>query len=514
MASTPLSLDARARTATHIGSATTISPTSVSESADLEPVESVVANHTARKLHSTLARGYASQSLRTALPLVAIDVAVTSASLVLVAYLSAVFHASEINPGTWLHLPALLFVQVGLIGLHQLYPGAGVSPVDELRGLMRSTMIAFLCLSAMNLTFGQLGRIEFITFAIAAGIIAIALPLARQVGRELLSRTGWWGIRAVLVGSSKECESICDRIHSKRTSGFVLVGYVSDDSVDNVNRSEQYLGHIDDAFAIACRKNAPVATMAPGQTQATANRLMFQFPSMVWVDGDDVAYESSDALAAYKRRSNTPFLQFIPRASKRMLDLALVVPGLLILSPIFAFIAIAIKLRSPGPVFYGPIRIGQHGQTYRCWKFRSMVIDADKVLQEKLNNDPAAKAEWDRDLKLKNDPRIIPGIGNFIRRWSLDELPQLWNVLVGQMSLIGPRPIANYEIVRYQKHFYEYTHMLPGITGLWQVSGRNDTTYETRVFLVHHYAANWSMWLDAWILVKTPIIVLTRRGAY
>jgi Undecaprenyl-phosphate galactose phosphotransferase WbaP len=413
-----------------------------------------------------------------------------------------------------LQLPALIFLQFGLISLHQLYPGAGISPVDELRGLMRSTMSAFLCLSAMNLTFGQLSREESFCFVVAAAIISIALPLTRQIACEILSRTGWWGIRVVLVGSSADCKNICARIKTKRSSGFVLVGYVSDDESNESLLNPEYLGHIDDAFAIACCKNAPVAAVAPGYPQAMANRLTFLFPSMVWIDSDDVAYESSDALAAFTSRSNTPFLQFIPRASKRLLDLALVVPGLIILAPAFALIAIAIKLRSPGPVFYGPLRIGQHGHTYRCWKFRSMVIDADKVLQEKLCDDPAAKAEWDRDLKLKDDPRIISGVGNLIRRWSLDELPQLWNVLVGQMSLIGPRPIANYEIVRYQKHFYEYTQMLPGITGLWQVSGRNDTTYDTRVFLVHHYAANWSMWLDAWILVKTPITVLTRRGAY
>ncbi len=493
--------------------AVVLSPTA-SPKGSLEPTELVVANHTAKKLHRGLATSYAGQTFRTAIPFVLIDAALTASALVSVAYLFAILSGSSFNTGTWMQLPALIFLQFGLIGLHQLYPGAGISPVDELRGLMRSTMLAFSCLSAMNLFFGQLSRYECLWFAIAAALVSIGLPLARQICREVLSRTNWWGVRAILVGSSSDCENVFARIHTKRSSGFDLVGYVSDNYDADAACNAQYLGHIDDAFAIACRKNAPVAAIAPQQPHEIVKRLMFQFPSMVWIDNHDVAYESSEALAAYKSRSNTPFLHFIPRASKRILDLALVVPGLIVLSPVFAVIAMLIKLRSPGPVFYGPLRIGQHGQTYRCWKFRSMVIDADKVLQQKLDQDPAAKAEWERDLKLKDDPRIIPGIGNFIRRWSLDELPQLWNVFRGQMSLIGPRPIANYEIVRYQKHFYEYTQMLPGITGLWQVSGRNDTTYETRVFLVHHYAANWSLWLDAWILVKTPITVLTRRGAY
>ena len=143
-----------------------------------------------------------------------------------------------------------------------------------------------------------------------------------------------------------------------------------------------------------------------------------------------------------------------------------------------------------------------------------MVPNSDQVLQQRLATDAAARAEWDADQKLKDDPRIIPGIGRLIRSTSLDELPQLWNVLVGQMSLVGPRPVPPKEIVKYQDQYYQYSQMWPGITGLWQVSGRNDTSYETRVMLVHHYAANWSLWLDAWILVKTPMTVLTRKGAY
>jgi lipopolysaccharide/colanic/teichoic acid biosynthesis glycosyltransferase len=151
---------------------------------------------------------------------------------------------------------------------------------------------------------------------------------------------------------------------------------------------------------------------------------------------------------------------------------------------------------------------------FNMWKFRSMVPNADQVLQRKLESNPDMRREWESDSKLRSDPRVIPSIGHLLRRWSLDELPQLWNVLVGEMSLVGPRPVPPNEIVRYQKHYYEYTQMWPGMTGLWQVSGRNDTSFETRVFLVHHYARNWSPWLDLWVLLKTPAVVITRNGAY
>ena len=136
------------------------------------------------------------------------------------------------------------------------------------------------------------------------------------------------------------------------------------------------------------------------------------------------------------------------------------------------------------------------------------------ALTERLAKDPLARMEWEQDQKLKSDPRIIPGIGHLMRRYSLDELPQLWNVLCGEMSIVGPRPVPPGEIVRYQNHYYEYTQMWPGMTGLWQVSGRNETSFTTRVFLVRHYAKNWSLWLDLWILAKTPVVVFTKRGAY
>ncbi len=299
-----------------------------------------------------------------------------------------------------------------------------------------------------------------------------------------------------------------------RMSGFVLVGFVCREAGLVGSSDPNCLGHVDDACSIASLRNAPVAALASSEIQESAHRLMFQFPSLVWIGNSSTAQESSDVLGAFTKRLNMPFLRFVPRFCKRGLDLLIVVPGLIALAPAFAALAIAIKWRSPGPVFYASNRVGQHGRHFKMWKFRSMMIDADDVLKQKLASDPAARKEWDRDSKLKDDPRIIAGVGHMLRRWSLDELPQLWNVLTGEMSLVGPRPVPPDEIVRYQSHYYEYTQMWPGITGLWQVSGRNDTTFETRLFLVHHYAANWSLWLDAWILVKTPLTVLTRRGAY
>jgi lipopolysaccharide/colanic/teichoic acid biosynthesis glycosyltransferase len=172
-----------------------------------------------------------------------------------------------------------------------------------------------------------------------------------------------------------------------------------------------------------------------------------------------------------------------------------------------------VKLSGPGPIFYGQKRIGQGGRPIRVWKFRSMVKDADRALHAHLAAHPAAQAEWDANHKLRHDPRIT-WIGGFLRASSLDELPQLWNVLRGDMSLVGPRPIVRDEAARYEQDFSLYGRVKPGITGMWQVSGRSDTTYAERVHLDSYYVRNWSLWLDLAIIGQTVWVVAVRRGAY
>jgi Undecaprenyl-phosphate galactose phosphotransferase WbaP len=172
-----------------------------------------------------------------------------------------------------------------------------------------------------------------------------------------------------------------------------------------------------------------------------------------------------------------------------------------------------IKLTSPGPVLFGHQRYGRDGQVFRAWKFRSMVQNANHILDEYLSNNPEAMREWLADHKLRNDPRVTP-IGSLLRRFSLDELPQLFNVLLGHMSLVGPRPIVENEIERYADGYDLYRRVPPGITGLWQVSGRNNTTYQERVAFDRYYVRNWSVWLDLYILARTFRVVLQAEGAY
>ncbi|HCD8637114.1 TPA: sugar transferase, partial [Escherichia coli] len=166
-----------------------------------------------------------------------------------------------------------------------------------------------------------------------------------------------------------------------------------------------------------------------------------------------------------------------------------------------------------GPAIYSHERIGKGGKIFKCLKFRSMVTNSKEVLEDLLSKDIQAKQEWEATFKLKNDPRITK-IGHFLRRTSLDELPQLFNVLKGEMSLVGPRPIITAELEKYNDEVAYYLLSKPGMTGLWQVSGRSDVDYETRVYLDTWYVKNWSMWNDIAILFKTIGVVLKKDGAY
>jgi exopolysaccharide production protein ExoY len=210
------------------------------------------------------------------------------------------------------------------------------------------------------------------------------------------------------------------------------------------------------------------------------------------------------------RRSEKPSLLAI---FVRALDIFIALIALLFVLPLMGIIALAIFLQDGGPVLFAHRRIGRGGKPFFCYKFRSMAVDAEARLAELLARDASAREEWTRDHKLRDDPRVTP-LGVFLRRSSLDELPQLFNVLQGTMSLVGPRPIVDAEIVRYGKRFRHYCAVKPGITGLWQVSGRNDVSYRTRVALDCLYAKSQSPRLYLWIMVVTIPAVLSRKGSY
>ncbi|MEQ3746454.1 MAG: sugar transferase [Henriciella sp.] len=223
--------------------------------------------------------------------------------------------------------------------------------------------------------------------------------------------------------------------------------------------------------------------------------------------------ESSFQVSPAKANDETDSALFgLNGAIKRALDLALVIPALLFLLPVFAIIAILIKVEG-GPLLYRQIRIGRDGQRFSMLKFRTMQVDAEQRLVRMIAHCPDTKAEWDAFQKLRRDPRVTR-CGDFLRRTSLDELPQLLNILMGDMSVVGQRPILPSQRDAYGLHIYGYERARPGLTGLWQVSGRNSLTFEDRAALGSDYINRWSLWLDIKLILLTVPTVLFSRDAF
>jgi Undecaprenyl-phosphate galactose phosphotransferase WbaP len=220
----------------------------------------------------------------------------------------------------------------------------------------------------------------------------------------------------------------------------------------------------------------------------------------------------AEAREGTKPRVEPRYAGALGHATKRAFDVSAALTLLILLSPLMLTVALLV-MRDGGACVYGHTRVGMDGRKFRCLKFRSMVRNADAVLQALLASDPAARAEWEKDFKLRNDVRVTR-LGRFIRKTSIDELPQLWNVVRGDMSLVGPRPVVEKELERYGDSVSYYLRVLPGITGLWQVSGRNDADYDKRVMLDVAYVRNWTFAGDIVILFKTIGVVIYGRGAY
>ncbi len=484
-------------------------------------VEEVIVANRAVRPSRRLGLAYTTQALITGLPLVVVDLFFTGMILLGVSYSADILVNQPLHPGTWNQLFTVFFLQCIFISLHQLYPGVGLGHVFELRGLTRATVCSFAVLACLNASFGKLPRLEFIAFAVACLLTCLVLPFSRWIARKCLARTSWWGLRVLVLGDRLSALQTCQELGQNLSWGFRPMGYGcdSDAQQEKWGPDELYTGPITDCIDTAIRHKSPVIVIASGDSDRSweIERLAFQCPAVVSfrsIHSPLLCDNPFQAPCTFATQLNSPLLRLVPRLVKRGTDLAICIPAIILLAPFGLLIAFLIRRNDKGPVFFAHQRIGQHGRVFNAYKFRSMVVDSANVLEAHLASDPEARAEWDADQKLRKDPRVIRGIGSFLRKWSIDEFPQLWNIVKGDMSLVGPRPIIEAEIAKYCEGYFAYSHMVPGLTGLWQVSGRNNTTYEERVKLDGFYAKNWSPWLDIWILARTPGAVLNSEGAY
>lgn len=427
------------------------------------------------------------------------------------------------NPAFYASLWPTIGLFVLVYALMGLYPGVGKGPVEELRQLTTTTTLVYLALGTATFLF-KAGGYSRAFFLGAWGFSVVLLPLGRALTRHLFAHREWWGCPAVVFGAGETGRMVVRALKRQPGLGLKPVAVLDDDPEKQGRRVEgvPVLGGLGLAPALARELRVRYAIVAmPGVPRARLLEILEQyggvFPHLVlipdlfgfsslWVTAKDLG----GILGLEVRRR---LLLPGPRLAKRILDIGLSSLGGLLLLPLLGLIAILIKLDSPGPVLYGQWRVGQGGRWFRVWKFRSMVKDADKVLKEYFEKHPELREEWELYQKLRDDPRVTR-VGRILRQTSLDELPQLWNVLRGEMSLVGPRPLPQHSVEKYGEEFAFYIKVKPGITGLWQVSGRSDTTFQEHVNLNTYYVRNWSLWLDFYILARTVWVVLTRKGAY
>jgi len=412
--------------------------------------------------------------------------------------------------------------------LAALYPGVGLHPVVEFRQLSRVTFTAFIALLVMAAAVG-LSPAWYAFLIVTSGVHLALAPIARSTVRSFCRRREWWGYPAIIFGSGEAAAKVVGGLQSNPSYGLrpVVVLDVNGPSHDNHHvLGIPVLGTPRLAHTIVRRLKIDYALVAlPDLSRTQLTRILERstqgishvlitsaispfepgLPSL-WRDTRDLA-----GVAGVEVRNR--LVQPLPKITKRIMDLALTIVGGSIILPVLLALGLIVKLTSKGPICFGSRRIGYNGKIFKAWKFRTMVPNAEAILKDYLAANPEAQKEWDREHKLKNDPRITK-IGAFLRKTSLDELPQLWNVIKGEMSLVGPRPMLLEEVEKYGKTFRLYREMRPGITGLWQVSGRSETSYDERLGYVTYYVRNWSPWLDVHIICRTFAILATKEGAY
>jgi Undecaprenyl-phosphate galactose phosphotransferase WbaP len=424
------------------------------------------------------------------------------------------------NPELYLRLWPCLLVFAAVFASLGLYPGLISSPVRELQRVVLGVCLGFTMFAAVLLMDRQ-GNSYPPLFLLGAFAAALVLaPLMRYAARGYFAGRSWWGVPAVIVYTGESSLRLFQSIRDGRRCGLSVVAMVAQEEVPCACHD---LPIFDLKSAAALREagvtHAIVAT-SDGGGVALAKRLdevEHLFPRLLLISDLLSNYGLNTSLCEVQglltlevcRNLLRPF----PLTLKRALDLLLLLVIGPMLTPLVFFLGLLVSLESRGGMFYCHRRIGRNNETVRVWKIRTMYEDSEHLLESALANDPRLATEWRTTRKLLRDPRVTR-LGRLIRRASLDELPQLWNVFRGDMSFVGPRPIVQEEIPIYGDRFALYCRVVPGLTGLWQVSGRNDTLVSDRVRLDVQYVKNWSPWLDCHILVRTIGAVLSGKGAY
>ncbi len=400
-------------------------------------------------------------------------------------------------------------------------PGAALSVVEELRRSFFSiTLACLLLLSYLSVT-RTMDVYSRMVIAATYLLAVLLMPISRWVVKSLMKRSPSFQIKALIAGAGEGGRRVCAELQRDRQLGLLPIGFLDDDgnALGNEQSPPTILGTLDDAVKVGVEQNVEylILCLPLDVVKEKIPAFSKHFKHILVIPDNTVGYGGCiypcdvNGLAGIEIKNQ--LLLTAPRLWKAMLEACMAIGAFFLLWPLFILLALLIKLTSRGPIFYKAKRLGQGGKPITVLKFRTMYVDADERLEHILAEDPRKMAEWKNRHKLSDDPRITP-LGHLLRRTSLDELPQFWDVLMGRLAVIGPRPITTAERERYGKDYELVSRVKPGITGLWQVSGRSSTTYETRIFLDKYYIMNWSPWLDYYIFLKTIKEVITCRGAH
>jgi Undecaprenyl-phosphate galactose phosphotransferase WbaP len=356
-----------------------------------------------------------------------------------------------------------------------------------------------------------------LSWVLALGLV----PLGRYLVRKVSIKIGIWGEPIAVIGPESQINEISKHLNHDPYIGLrPVVSYKHERSTKSLG--EDYSENSIHSLTTICKANhvrCAIITnsdfFAPIEVDLRSIEDIFE--RIIWINLADkqeslwISFMNLGGMAGIEKKHE--LAKSWARAQKRVLDLLGSVIGLLILSPFLAIVAVLIKLDSSGPVFYRQTRVGKDGKNFQMLKYRTMYQDADRELDEYLKDNQELQQEWEDFQKLKQDPRITR-VGYYLRLYSIDELPQLWNVLKGEMSLVGPRPFMPQQRELHANTYHSYIRIRPGLTGMWQVYGRSELQYDFRIQMDEYYFRNWSIWLDLYIMIRTPWVVIRKIGAY
>ena len=431
----------------------------------------------------------------------------------------SVFHVAPVY--FWLITP---FVFMAFLFQHKLYTRSFLfyQTIEKLfYACVYSVAFAIVLMFIGNVS----GGVSRLYVGLMAVLSFLFLTADRYVLKEVLGRMDFFSKPVLIVGAGRTADVLVKEFSKDHGLNYRIVGFLEDGTPnEEIAGTYPILGGFADLEKVVSETGVcRVIIAAPGLAQDLLADMIYRaqsicsdvgvVPNLVEVPMSNVEAESYYDAKIMVLRIQNNLAKRSNRAVKRIFDIVLTIVGGIMISPILLWVALWVYRDSPGSVIYKHRRVGKDGKEFDCYKFRSMCVDSAERLQKLLDTDPEARKEWETFFKLKNDPRITRS-GAFLRKTSLDELPQLLNVLKGEMSLVGPRPIVQKEVPRYGEYIKEYYMVRPGITGMWQVSGRSDIDYPERVQMDSWYVHNWSIWLDILMLWRTIKVVVRKEGAY